>query len=1074
MAFLKNKHSIWFIFWLALLSLAIFAMPDESSLKSDQSVPDTYQSTQAHKLANQFSKKDRGAKTVIAVYNNGKDPLVADQNKAIDATVTSLKANADKYHITGITDISDGAEEKSQLVSKDKSTRLVQLTVKTDDIPKMKQTLARATKAEHVASYITGSDILDQDFGDATSKGIAKTEVIAIIFIFIVLIFVFKSPITPLLSLATVGVSAIVGISLVYNMVKYFGLAYSDLTEAFIIIVLFGIGTDYNILLYNEFRSSLSQGLDKIKAAREAVRVGGRTILYAGLSVLIGMGTLYFSDFYLYKSAFGIAIGVAVLLAVLLTLNPFFMTIFGEKMFWPKKNFEEEGESRIWHFFAKTSLARPFVALGILVIMLVPVAMQTHGDLNYDSAVEVSDQTPSKHGYNLIQEHFSKGMAASTSIYIKTNKTLDNQNDLRVIDQITQNLKTIDSVDKVMSLTQPIGKKIADLYVKNQLSDVSVGLGDATKGLNQIKGGLGSAKNELDGTDVTGTAASVSDLATGSAEVATGAAALQSGIGQITANIRDLNSQLATGTSDNGQIQQLMTALPELNQAITNLNDQVSAVNSNGNDAIQQNLSKINTATAAIGTQLQTINNTVESITKETTIDANAIIDTIKQSGVVISADQERAIHDSISNVLKKRQDAMTNLQSTVGSSLGAIAQSTETIGTSDQALADNITGLNSATEQMQSAVSDLATQANQLLPASTSAISQLTDGMTTLKSGAGQLTQALDEVDSQTGALTSGAQQVASGNAQIATGFGGMVNQTKTLSQGLADSNSGLATVSSGTQDVNKYVAALQKSISSESFYMPEDEIHKSTFKSSLDTYLSDDKQMTTLTVYLKGDPTTVAATKEIENLNAVVKASIAGTDLKDATVAIGGTTSSTKDLNSLATKDFLKTAVIMLVVIMLALLFITRSFWQSVAIVGTLLISYYVSLNVVHWLSEALLGQHTLTWNTPFFSFVMLIALGVDYTIFLMLKYRDEVALGGKPQVNVTQTILKSVAMIGTVVISAAVILAGTFAALIPSGVVTLIQVALVVTVGLILLVVLIPLILPAVIKLTDGRLK
>ena len=46
MAFLKNKHSIWFIFWLALLSLAIFAMPDESSLKSDQSVPDTYQSTQ--------------------------------------------------------------------------------------------------------------------------------------------------------------------------------------------------------------------------------------------------------------------------------------------------------------------------------------------------------------------------------------------------------------------------------------------------------------------------------------------------------------------------------------------------------------------------------------------------------------------------------------------------------------------------------------------------------------------------------------------------------------------------------------------------------------------------------------------------------------------------------------------------------------------------------------------------------------------------------------------------------------------------------------------------------------------
>ena len=60
----------------------------------------------------------------------------------------------------------------------------------------------------------------------------------------------------------------------------------------------------------------------------------------------------------------------------------------------------------------------------------------------------------------------------------------------------------------------------------------------------------------------------------------------------------------------------------------------------------------------------------------------------------------------------------------------------------------------------------------------------------------------------------------------------------------------------------------------------------------------------------------------------------------------------------------------------------------------------------------------------------------------------------------------------MIGTVVISAAVILGGTFAALIPSGVLTLIQVALVVIVGLVLLVILIPLVLPAVISLTQGK--
>jgi len=100
------------------------------------------------------------------------------------------------------------------------------------------------------------------------------------------------------------------------------------------------------------------------------------------------------------------------------------------------------------------------------------------------------------------------------------------------------------------------------------------------------------------------------------------------------------------------------------------------------------------------------------------------------------------------------------------------------------------------------------------------------------------------------------------------------------------------------------------------------------------------------------------------------------------------------------------------------------------------------------------------------------MLIALGVDYTIFLMLKYRDELAAHKDARVGVKASLIKSVAMIGTVVISAAVILGGTFAALIPSGVLTLIQVALVVIVGLVLLVILIPLVLPAVISLTQGN--
>ncbi|WP_259709857.1 MMPL family transporter [Weissella confusa] len=966
------------------MTLAVVFFPDESSLKSDQSVPDSYQSVQADKLANQFSEKDKGAKTVIAVYTNGNQPLTDVQNQAIDQTVKKLRDNAAEYKITGVTDAGDSSEAKSQVVSKDKTTRLVQLTVKSNDITKMKKELTAATATKQVRSYITGSDILDQDFGDATGKGIAKTELIAVIFIFVVLIFVFKSPITPILSLATVGVSAVVGISIVYNMVKYWGLSYSDLTEAFIIIVLFGIGTDYNILLYNEFRSGLVRGLDKFAASKEAIRVGGRIILYAGVSVLIGMGTLYFADFYLYKSAFGIAISVAVLLMVLLTLNPFFMT----------------------------------------------------------------------------------------TIYLKSNTTLDNQDGLRVIDQVTQNLKSIKSVEKVMSVTQPVGEKIKALYVKQQLSDVTSGLGSATNGLSQIKSGLHSAKTEIDGSDMSGTVKSATELSDGSKEVAAGAASLQSGIGQITTGINQLQSQLTAGTADGEQITQLAAALPELNQAINQLNEQVNLTNNQQDADVTDHLTKIGSAANEIGNQLGSVNEALQNVSEDSDFDAQSLLDEMKQAGIEMTAEQQAAVKQSIDDKLAKQQAEMAAVQKQVTASLTAIGEQAQQIGDADQALASQLTSLNETTSQLQTAVAQLTQASNQLLPTSASVIQQLSGGMDQLKSGTTQLTTALNEVDSQTGQLTAGAQQVANGNSQFAAGFTGLAGQMKTLSEGLASADGGLGEVSAGTNDVNKYVKELKQSSSSEMFYVPNDMIHGEDFKSSLDTYLSDNRKMTSITVYLKGDPSTVHATKQIDNIKAVLTATLAGTDLKDATFAIGGTTSSTKDLNDLATKDFVKTAAIMLMGILIALLFVTRSFWQSIAIEGTLVLAYYAALNIVHWVTSSLLGQDSLTWNTPFFSFIMLIALGVDYTIFLMLKYRDELAAHKDARVGVKASLIKSVAMIGTVVISAAVILGGTFATLIPSGVLTLIQVALVVIVGLVLLVILIPLVLPAVISLTQGN--
>lgn len=217
-------------------------------------------------------------------------------------------------------------------------------------------------------------------------------------------------------------------------------------------------------------------------------------------------------------------------------------------------------------------------------------------------------------------------------------------------------------------------------------------------------------------------------------------------------------------------------------------------------------------------------------------------------------------------------------------------------------------------------------------------------------------------------------------------------------------------------------------------------------------------------MTIIFNSDPNLAKTQKQLGKIETMVNSSLRGTSLEKSEVAFDGITSSNKDLNDLATKDFKRTAILMLAGILIALIFVTRSLAQSIVIEGILLGVYYAALNLVHVLSDWLLGESQLTWNTPFFAFIMLIALGVDYSIFLMMKYHSL----KKTELKIKERLLRATTVIGSTVNSAGIILAGTFAAMIPSGVITLIQVAMVVILGIAMLVLVIPVVMAIIIRL------
>ncbi|MDB7771487.1 MMPL family transporter [Lactiplantibacillus plantarum] len=1291
----RRRFTIQAIVWLVVMVAAIIFLPNISSLVRDKGqtkLPSSAKSQVAQVIQNHWGRNQNNTRQVVVVFNNGDSPLTSDQKQAIDGTIQRFKVQKSKYHVKSMTAASDNAAAKKQLISKDKSTQLLQLMVgKKQTVANMTKNITAGAKTAGVKTYVTGSDILNDDFTQETEAGIQKTEIITVIFIFIVLTLVFRSPITPLVSLLSVGVSFIISLSVVMNLVNKFNFPLSNFTQVFMVVVLFGIGTDYNILLFDQFKEELSHGDSPVAATGRALKIAGRTILYSGSSLLIGFSALGLANFSIYKSAVGVAIAVAILLLVLLTLNPFFMALLGPRLFWPTKKFAGGSTSKMWHGIAASSVRYPIIALVVVLGVSLPFILTYNNELNYDTLAELNDTIPAKKGFQVVQDHFSKGTAEPSTLYIKTDHALNNEKDLKVIDSLTKQLQKVKGVKIVASVTQPGGSQIDQLYVGNQLGTVTSGMKSASKGLTKIGSGLDSANSKLKSADMDGSAKSAKKLADGADEVssglntlngktgtlssgasqlASGSSSLASGLVTYTNGVYTVNNGLnqlnsKTGTLASG-VNQLTTGANSLFSGTSTLSSGLDTLNgyktkiSSGTGTLTSGVSQLQTGASALTAGLQKMQTSVNSSVSDATSTANTqklndlqkgleqlneamkpllstsstslpdisgmtttastladnsnavqndaanlktalgelqnsasgvssvslsdsdiqtIVDAVnKNGGTALTTQQTAALTAALTaagkQISQKVESASSSMSSSISSTqtsaqqlqtdLAAMSKTGETLtkeldtlstlsselkqlsnlqqlakksteannGSLEvisklqsaisgmQQIQSGLNGTNGLVDgsqqittglnQLQSGASSLASQLNTYtdgvstaatgatkvnsgasqvstgltslqgqIPTLTSAISALDSGTnqlaansSTLNSGASQLASGTASLNSQVptlvsgvSKLNSGASQVASGNEQMYTSIQSLVGQMKTLQDGLKTASDGTKTINKGVGSANSYLTGLKNSAASKTYYVPKSTLKGKTYKSALKAYMSGNNHATKLTIVLNENPSSKSAMDKVTAIQKQATNSLKGTALDGATIAIGGQTSETNDTQAIASSDFVRTAAIMLVGILIALMVITRSVLQPFYILGTLLLAYIMSLSITRILSNWFLGQSMLTWNTPFFGFIMLIALGVDYSIFLMMKYREFDNSAATPSTR----IVRASAVIGAVVLSAALILSGTFAALMPSGVLTLIQVAMVVIIGLIILVFAIPTIIPSLIRLT-----
>lgn len=227
----------------------------------------------------------------------------------------------------------------------------------------------------------------------------------------------------------------------------------------------------------------------------------------------------------------------------------------------------------------------------------------------------------------------------------------------------------------------------------------------------------------------------------------------------------------------------------------------------------------------------------------------------------------------------------------------------------------------------------------------------------------------------------------------------------------------------------------------------IPEEAVDNEDFLEGANEYLSDDKKIVKFDVILDYNPYSQDAIKLVGDIHEIAKSGIDKTKFVGSVPEIGGVSSLNNDLKNVSDEDYSRTAIYMLIGIFIILVILLRSLTMPIYLIGSLLLTYYTSLGFAELIFVNILGYDGLTWVIPFFSFVMLIALGIDYSIFLMDRF-NEYKNG-----FIKDALINAMKNMGTVIISATIILGGTFGAMLPSGVLSLLQIATVVIIGLVL---------------------
>ena len=918
--------------WIAAAVVAVqFAPSIASQGTADQAafLPSSASSVVAQQALEQAFPGSTSTSSATITFS--RDSGLTDADRAyVDAYGTwirSAQAPADvRDAVTGVDTARTRPELASMLQSSDGQLELLNANLDISSAGDQAGAVVAALRAHGAAApaglavHVTGTAGITTDYLQAIKAGTDSTTKVTIILVLIILLLIYRAPLAALVPLLTIGGAFLVARG-VLGVLAAAGWQISSLLDTFVVVLVFGVGTDYTIFLISRYREEVREG-EWHDASRRTVRRIGAVISASAATVIVGLGAMAFGQFGMIRST-GPALAVAIFVTLIagLTLAPALLGVFGHYLFWPRHT-QTRAEGEPDGLFARLAAfvtRYPGLVTAALVLMLaVPALYLPQMKTNFDTLAELPASSDARQGYDLVAAHLGKGKLVQSTGLIDAGPQGDilSPASLARLRDTIANVSATPGVASVTSLVTPNGDgRVPDGFIPS-----------AT--LTSIADSFASGRSGSSGSSSSSTSSV-------------------------------LDPKVSSGLSD---------ALDYLNALGLAFPDVAGRA-------------EFRAATAAI-------------------TDAQSIVDQARAQSVV-------------STQLRGLASALLAPTTMASGSAGA--------STGTSLIANYLAELAAAYPEVHGlpAFSD-ATAAAASLQRQASASAAV--------AAAGALDELAVHFDAQPGA-TLAATSLAGTPAALEA-----KRQATATFAALPDAMRGLAGVFA---------------VRANDIFIPLGlgGANAASVQQAVDAFVSGDRTTTRFYVTATEDPYSTSSFAMVHDAQGELQAAAPGFGI-GGTASLGGPTAQFADVQAVLASDFQHVGVITVLGILVVLALLLRAMVAPLYLVATVLLSYASAVGFSAWLFQGPLGEPGVSFYLPLLVFVLLVALGSDYNIFLMSRVREE---------SETRPIRAGVRVAsgrtGAVITSAGLILAGTFGSMATAPLAVLTQIGVAVAIGVLI---------------------